>query len=221
MSYEHWFVNGKQYSCRQCYSILIKVYQCNVLNCWIAIPSRKAQSKQKFMRKLILPPTINSSKYAHRSQSRYMKLVLLSVHSCEENFSGRRRKILNWCVIFLKCIIWLRSLCLVVHVDESCPFAHQKLSVFSVSSASAHLLSHVMLAGKVIILEKEVLVVMRGMCWCCPVPDSFPSETHYSPHPAMGSCSCSLHWWTEDRPLCRQLSQTPQANMVFCFTVKT
>lgn len=104
------------------------------------------------MRKLILPPTINLSTCAHRSQSRCMKLVLLSVPTREENsVVGVFLKsffILNRCVISWKCILWLRSLCLDAHVHGSCSFTHQKHSVFSVASPSAHLLSHVTLAGK-------------------------------------------------------------------------
>lgn len=88
------------------------------------------------MRKLILSPTTNLSTCVHSFQSRYMKLVLLSARSGEENFSDRRRRILNRCIISLKCILWLRFLCPDAQVHGSCSSAHQKSRVFSVASAS-------------------------------------------------------------------------------------
>lgn len=143
----------------------------------IASTSGKAQSKQKFMRKLILPPIVNSSTCVHRSQS--IKLVLLSAQTCEENFNGRRRRIWNRCVISSKCILWLRSLCLDAHTHGSCSFAHRKHSVFFVALAFAHLLSHVMSADKMIVLWRKVLDMVWGMH--CPTPASFPAKTHHSP----------------------------------------
>lgn len=147
------------------------------------------------MRKLILPPIINLSTCVHRSQSRRMKLVLLSVQTCEENFSGRRR-LLNRCVITSKCILWRRSLCLDVHVHGLCFFAHQKCSVFAVASASAHLLGHITSAGEVVLLRGEVSDVAWGMD--CPVPASFPRLViPHVPPPGAAPATCTGQQRTE------------------------
>lgn len=59
----------------------------------------------------------------------------------------------------------------------------------------------------------------------CGVRDGLPgahqlSQTRYSPRPPTGSCSCHLHWGTENRAPRLQLRETPQASVVFCFTMK-
>jgi len=124
--------------------------------------------------------------------------------------------IFNRCVISQNCILWLRSLCLDAHIHRSCSFAHQKRSVFSVASASACLL--IMLAGKLTVFGRGVLDVAWGMS--CLVPASFPAKTQYFEHPAVGSCSCHLHWQTENRPLLLQWGETSQANTVLFFPMK-
>lgn len=120
------------------------------------------------MRILILPPTTNLSTYVHISQSRYMKLVLLSAES-EDNFNGRRR-ILNKCIIALKCILLSDSFGL-IHMFMVMLFGTSQEQVSSVAPASSQFLRQVMLAGKMIILGKEVCSVVRGMH--CPVCAGF------------------------------------------------
>lgn len=95
-------------------------------------------------------------------------------------------------------------------------FAHQKSRIFSVVSASSQFLRHVMLAGKIIVLGREVLSVVWGMH--CPVCAGFPAKMCYCPHSSMGSYFCHLQ--TENRPLCLQPSETPLVVVVFFFLME-
>lgn len=94
-------------------------------------------------------------------------------------------------------------------------FGTSQEQVSSVTPASSQFLRQVMLAGKMIILGKEVCSVVRGMqcpvCW-------FPTGMCYCPHSSMGSCFC--HQQAETRPLYCQLSETQRVVMVFYFSMK-
>lgn len=122
------------------------------------------------MRKLIFLPTIILSICVHGFQSRYTKLVLLSVQTCKENSSGRS---FSYIFLHLKQMCDIFEICFMTQIPVPWCTRSQVHSLLHIRSSQFSLWHQALLFHSVMLCE-------LARCWClgekCWIWDVLPCD---------------------------------------------